>query len=92
MIIYQQQFVSKCCITVAFTTLDILVLMLTVFALGTNLAIETLSVSTIFYTQTCFLGKVPYCNLYLTHVSVLILKYCNTALKFILLVSRVVEQ
>ena len=61
MTIYQQQFVFRYCITVAFYTTGVLVLMWTVFALGTNLATETLSVSTILCTQTHFPGNLlPY--------------------------------
>ena len=77
--------------TVACTTPDILVLTLTVFALGTNLVTETLSVSTILCTRTRFLGKVLCCNLHFIHASAPVLKYCNAALKFMLLVSRAVE-
>ena len=58
MIIYQQQFVFKYCITIAFTTTGILVLIWAVFALGKNLVTETLSLSTILCARTSFLGKV----------------------------------
>ena len=51
MTIYQQQFVFRYCITVAFYTTGVLVLTWTVFALGTNLATETLSVSTTLCTR-----------------------------------------